>query len=118
MGIYNSPELVESWRRVAALCSKSRPSVGKIVRVIGGRKHKGRGGQVVRHVKSKFAGYAERYKSEAQLTMREMQGTFGYCVQIDPGDGSDLFWVNAEYVEIYDDPGICNITTPKTEEKP
>lgn len=92
-------ENASAWQQLANDLAPQRPSVGKWVRVIGGRKQKGRWGRVTRHQRTKF-GSPTRYCTEASLHMQDMMGTHGFCVQVQPYDGDKPFWVNAEYVRI------------------
>lgn len=84
----------DTWQRIADKASEQRPSVNKTVEIIAGRKHKGKTGIVVKHQVDQFAD--TRYKSDASLALREINGREGYVVLVKANDGS-LFWVKAEY---------------------
>lgn len=91
----------DAWQRIANAASEQRPCEGRRVRIVEGRKHKGRSGVVVRHQLSKF-GDAFRYGGAANLHMREMQGRSGFVCLVEPDDGGSKFWVNADYTEVLD----------------
>ena len=86
----------EAWQQLANDLSPQRPSVGKRVRVVEGRKYLGDEGQVTWHGVDRFAD--TRYLSDAQLHLRDMEGRRGFRVRIDTG--SDSFFVSADKVEV------------------
>lgn len=86
------------WQDLADTLSMDRPSVGKTVRVTGGRKHLSKVGVVVYHGVDKFSD-AFRYADEAQTAYREMAGRYGYIVKIKQDDGS-TFWIKADSVAV------------------
>jgi hypothetical protein len=93
-----NPDTRTAWQAIANDLSNQRPSVGKRVKVTGGRKHTGKTGTVSRHQPSRFVN-ATRYASDAQAHMREMAGRFGYVVMVSPDDGA-AFWIDADKVEV------------------
>jgi hypothetical protein len=93
-------ETRDFWQQLANDLSKQRPYPSRLVKVTGGRKHKGKEGVVVRHQYDKFSN-AFRYGGDANLQMREMAGRAGFVCLVDAG--SERFWVKADYVECVDD---------------
>lgn len=89
----------EAWKQLAKDVDAQRPSVGKRIHVVGGRKHKGKTGSVVAHTRSRF-GSAFRYGGEANLHLREMMGRHGFIVLVHPDDNGWPFWVDADKVEV------------------
>ena len=87
-----------SWQALANTVSANRPSVGRTVVVTRG-KHTGATGVVVWHGLDKFSD-AFRYGSDSSHALREMNGTFGYRVKVQPEEG-DGFFVRADYVEVW-----------------
>lgn len=85
----------EAWQALANEVSKDRPYVGRRVTVTGGRKHKGKSGEVVRHERDRYVD-AFRYGNEAQHHMTQMRGRYGYVVLIDTG--TERFWTKADNV--------------------
>lgn len=98
MSVINS-ETRAAWHILANEASAQRPSEGKRVRIVGGRKHQGREGVVRVHMESKYEN-AFRYASDAQAHLREMTGRYGFVVLVQPDDGSAAFWVKADYTEV------------------
>jgi hypothetical protein len=88
----------EAWQQVANTVSISRPSVGRRVVVTGSKKHNGKVGIVRWHGVDKYSD-AFRYCDNAQATMREMMGTYGYCVKI-VLDNGESFFVKADQCEV------------------
>lgn len=88
----------DSWQQIANDLSAQYPGVSRRVAVVGGRKHRGKVGTVVRHQKSKFSD-AFRYGGEANLHLREMAGRHGFCCLVETDDG-ERFWVPAEHTEV------------------
>ena len=86
-----------SWQILANQISQDRPSEGKQVEVVEGRKHKGKIGKVLQHQVDKFQN-AFRYGGEGNLRLREMAGRYGYVCLIDTG--IEKFWVKAHYLKI------------------
>ena len=82
---------------IADRTADKRPSVGKTVKVIEGRKHLGKVGRVVFHGVDKYA--RTYHKTDAQLMMQEILGRFGYVVKVVTDDG-DTFWIKANQVEV------------------
>jgi hypothetical protein len=91
-------ENVEFWRDVAKEADKQRPRTGRRVCVVGGRKHKGKEGLVTRHQHDQFS-HAYRYGNEASMHMKDMVGRSGWVCLVQPDDGSQPFWVKADFVE-------------------
>jgi hypothetical protein len=89
----------DTWQGIAKDLSADRPSVGKRVRVTGGRKYKGKEGQVQRHMVDQFNPWKWQYSDGPARLMMEMTGTYGYRIQIASDDGS-LFWIDADKVEV------------------
>ena len=87
-----------AWQAIADELSKQRPHAGRRVRVVGGRKHKGKEGLVERHQLSKY-GDAYRYASEAQAHMRDMAGRDGWVCLVRT-DAGETFWINAQHTEV------------------
>lgn len=83
------------WQDLANRLDADRPSAGRRVTVMLGRKNKGRTGIVLRHERSKY-GQAYRYGSDASDHMRDMAGRYGWRVLIKTGDGT-TFWTEADY---------------------
>lgn len=84
------------WQKLANDLGPSRPDPGKRVLVVGGRKHKGKTGTVVRHRRDQF--YHWYCVPEANAHLREMAGRAGFVVLVQTE--SDLFWIRADYVEV------------------
>lgn len=87
----------DPWKSIAVELEKNRPSVGKHVIIIRGRKHKGKKGLVIKHklnVYEKIFGF----KAAQTTKLRDMTGREGYVCQIQ--SGPEVFWVNADYTEI------------------
>lgn len=78
--------------------SKTRPSVGRRVRVVGGRKYRGREGQVFWHGQG-FDPSAGRYGNVFSDALRQAAGRYGYRVGVRCDDGSKFF-VDANQVII------------------
>lgn len=87
----------ESWNKLSENVEPARPSVGKMVEVVKGRKHKGKAGEVVWHGENRYFDW--KYYSSAQITLMQMQGRSGYRVRVKTYDG-EMFYVNADYVEV------------------
>jgi hypothetical protein len=88
-----------AWRIIAATTDTTRPSVGRRVRVTGGRKHLGKIGVVQIHERNKFNNEAYRYGSDAQHHMRDMAGRSGWRCKILTDDG-EAIWVDASKTEV------------------
>lgn len=86
----------DAWQTLANDLSAQFPSVGKRVRVISGRKHLGKVGIVRWHGPDKFAD--NRYKSDAQLMLRDLRGRDGFRVRVE-SDG-EFFFIGADKVEV------------------
>lgn len=97
-------DTVDFWRQLAKDLEPQRPSPGKQVKVTGGRKHKGKSGIVLRHMRSHFKDYLWQYGSEANLHMRDLRGREGFVILVHPNDGPD-FWVDADKVEVISNDG-------------
>lgn len=97
MGIYSevSHDALQGLINSVAI---NRPSVGKRVRIVSGRKHLGTEGLVAWHGLDKFS-TAFRYASDAQALLRDAQGTWGFRVRI-IADSGESFFVSADKVEI------------------
>ena len=90
-----------SWdalKRISEQGDDQRPSVGRMVRVVKGRKHVGEVGLVTWHGKDKYCDL-DRYKSPIQVAMADVVGRTGYRIRISPDDGA-AFFVCADYVEV------------------
>lgn len=83
-----------TWQNVANNTAVDRPSAGKTVTIVKGRKHKNKTGVVVWHGINKF--YDTRYDSPAMASMREIIGREGYSVKVKTASG-ETFFVPAEY---------------------
>lgn len=94
MSVY-SPETRNFWQSIANEASAQRPSVGKSVEIVKGRKHKGKSGIVVWHGVNQFSD-AFRYCDSARLALAEINGREGYSVKVKMEDGN-TFFVPAEY---------------------
>jgi hypothetical protein len=77
---------------------KQRPSVGKAVKVIEGKKHLGAVGTVRWHGIDKYDTSAQ-YMTDAQVCLRDMIGRLGYRIKIETESG-ESFFVSADYVEV------------------
>lgn len=86
----------QAWQAIADSCEAKRPSAGKLVRVSSG-KHSGETGIVTWHGIDRFAD--TRFQTDAQLQMRDMMGTFGFRVRVQPESGT-AFFVSADKVEV------------------
>lgn len=92
----------KAWLAVGTIAEELReevPSVGRNVIVIGGRKHKGKSGEVFYHAKDKFIKDLYRYSNDMQIAVMEARGKHGFRVGIRTIDG-ERFFVPAEYVEV------------------
>ena len=78
-----------SWQGIADECSKTIPSKGKLVKIVGGRKYKGTIGRVVWHGRDKY--FSTQYETPAQGMLRSMMQTIGYRVGIETVGGSRIF---------------------------
>jgi hypothetical protein len=87
----------ETWQKLATDLAGQRPSPGKRVRVLAG-KRKGAAGSVRRHQLSRF-GNGYRFCSDAQAQLRDLKGRYGWCVLIRGDDGHE-FWADADNVEV------------------
>lgn len=86
-----------AWQAMADEASKTRPHPGRRVRIIGGRKHKGKVGTVVRHQVSQY-GNAYRYGNDASHHLRDMRGRYGWTCLVRT-DLGEQFWVDADHTE-------------------
>lgn len=93
-----APELRQAWEDIAEGASAQRPSPGKRVRIVGGRKHVGRTGVVERHQVSKFDD-PFRYGSPQQHQMASIRGRRGYVVLV-RDEAGETFWVRADYTRV------------------
>lgn len=73
------------------------PRVGKRVRVTGGRKHKGKEGEVFWHGRNPFEG--RRYGSSIERAAQDAMGKWGFRVGIRTPSG-EKFFTDAANVEI------------------
>lgn len=96
----------EAWQAIANDLSKQRPYAGRRVRIVGGRKHKGKEGTVTRHQLDHYED-AFRYGGEASQHMAQMAGRDGYVVMVRP-DAGKPFWVKARFVLCIDDAAKCD----------
>jgi hypothetical protein len=107
MSIINE-QTKDFWQKLAVDLDATRPSIGKFVRIEGGRKHKGKTGRVIRHQIDKF-GTAYRYKSDAQAHMADMRGREGWACQVECGQdehGATIrVWVKAHYCTVIQEAG-------------
>jgi hypothetical protein len=93
----------DAWNALFASVADQRPSVGKLVRVVDGRKHKGEEGRVVWHGEDRYyMAQHRRFMSDAQSALNEARGRNGWRVRIQPEEG-ESFFVNAAYVEVIED---------------
>ncbi len=76
--------------------TERRPSVGRIVRVISG-KRLGVEGTVTWHGRDQFT-RAYRYADSMQAHMRDLMQQSGFRVRIRPHDGGEQFFIAAEKV--------------------
>ncbi len=75
----------------------NRPSVGKTVKVVSGRKHLGAVGVVVWHGIDKYAPpLADSYE---QAFLAERVGRLGYRIKVQSETG-EAFFVSADYAEV------------------
>lgn len=75
-----------------------RPSVGKTVKIVKGRKHLGETGLVTWHGKDRYMNM-DRYYTDVQAAMAYAIGKIGYRVRVQPESG-EAFFVSADYVEV------------------
>jgi hypothetical protein len=99
MALFTS-ENRQAWQNLADAHAKNRPSVGKTVTIIDGRKHKGKVGEVVWHGRDKFV--STQYWTEAQWALREIVGRYGYTVKVKTASG-ETFFVSADYTQVHYD---------------
>jgi hypothetical protein len=92
-----TPENRQSWQELFNSLDVDRPSVGRMVRVTGGKKHLGKEGKVFWHGKDKYSD-AYRYGSPAQWHFRDAAGRYGWRVGVDTG--AEKFFISADKVEI------------------
>lgn len=97
MSVINS-DTQKFWQDMAKEASKVRPDPGKKVRIVKGRKHKGKEGTVMKNIQDKFHD-AFRYGGEASHHMTDMYRREGFVVLVKQDDGS-TFWVRADYTEV------------------
>lgn len=93
-----SPEFHQAWADLSAKLEPDRPSVGKTVKVVKGRKHLGVTGKVIWHGEDTFDD-STRYLDSAQLYLREIEGRRGYRIRIE-SETEGKFFLNADYVEV------------------
>jgi len=93
-GIF-SEDTKEMWQRLADDCAVNRPSKGKHVLVIYG-KHAEKEGIVTWHGIDQYA--STRYKTGAQLHLRDLMGRSGFRVRIDTG--TENFFIDADKVDV------------------
>lgn len=98
-------ENAAGWQKIAEDLAPQRPSVGKWVRVLEGRKHVGKIGQVVRHERDRYD-RVERYRSEASMHFIDMRGREGFVVLVQDARNPSRFWVKASYVVVVDRPSV------------
>jgi hypothetical protein len=90
----------DAWNALFASVAGDRPSVGKRVRIVEGRKHRGLEGRVIWHGEDHYYMAAHRrFMSDAQAALNEARGRQGWRVGIQPDVGSPVY-VNAAYVEV------------------
>lgn len=97
MAVINSDNR-QAWQNLANEAGKNRPSVDKRVKIVKGRKHKGKEGIVIRHIRDQYD-TTWRYCPEASAMLREMNGRSGYVIQVRT-ESNETFWVKADYSEI------------------
>jgi hypothetical protein len=89
-----------AWKALAEIAGeafKKAPKKGKRVKIVGGRKHKGKEGVVFWHGRDPFEG--RRYGSEMQQVLSNAIGMFGFRSGIQTDDG-EKFFVPSEYCEV------------------
>lgn len=91
-------ETADMWKQLAADAAAQRPIAGRRVRVTVGRKHLAKEGVVVRHIPDRYSD-AFRYGNDASMHLREIQGRYGFVVQIRT-DSGESFWTKAQNVEV------------------
>jgi hypothetical protein len=90
----------DAWNALFASVGAECPSVGKRVRIVQGRKHRGLTGRVTWHGEDRYYMAAHRrFWSDAQAALNEARGRQGWRVRIQP-DAGDAVYVNAAYVEV------------------
>jgi hypothetical protein len=89
-----------AWQDLADHLAPNRPDKGRRVRIERG-KYQGKIGLVTWHGPDKFAN--TRYKSEAQLHLRDMAGREGFRIRVQPDEGGQAFFTNAEYATVLRD---------------
>lgn len=90
---------VDFWKTLASELASQRPNPGRRVRIAQGRKHCGKEGTVIRHIRDAYSD-AFRYAEAAAQHVLDMKGRDGFVVQVSPADGGAPFWVKATYVEV------------------
>lgn len=86
------------WQQLANTAAAERPSVGKLVLINRGRKHKGKVGTVTRHQRDAYSD-AFRYGDSSSHFLKECRGRDGYIVLVKTEE-NETFWVKADYAEI------------------
>jgi len=97
----DSREFREAWQAQIKKLEPNRPSVGKRVRVVEGRKHLGKEGEVFWHGIDKYDSN-RYYKTAAQQMMSEAMGRMGYRVGIRTDEG-ETFFTGADKVEVIEE---------------
>ena len=92
-------ENAKFWQELANELGAKAPMPGKRVQVVGGRKHAGKCGVVLRNIEDKFDRDTYRYGSEASDHLRDMARKRGYVVLVREDSGAE-FWVKAKLVEV------------------
>jgi hypothetical protein len=92
-----TPENRQMFQSLFDSVAPKRPDVGKRVTVNSG-KHKRKCGIVTWHGVNKFSD-AWRYGNDAEISLREAMGKFGYRVRIQPDEG-EPFFVEANNVTV------------------
>lgn len=94
------PQYRDSWKAIERNCAPMRPSVGKTVRVLFGRK-RGVVGKVFWHGRDRYSDLW-RGSQAHEAFMMELMGTFGYACGIETETG-EKFFRKATDVEVIQD---------------
>lgn len=87
----------DSWKRVADNAENNYPSVGKLVEVVGTKKHVGKKGIVKVHIVDQYDKFS-KYCDSSMLLLRQLKGRNGYVVLVQTE--TENFWVKANLVNV------------------
>lgn len=90
-------ETMVGWKALASQLSLNNP-LNKRVKVVGGRKHKGKIGKVISQMRDQY--YDWKYVDQAQEMYRTLEGRDGFVGLVMDEQTNSTFWVKCTYLEI------------------